>query len=128
MRTAVVVLAAVVCTLLIVPLAQSQFTTGTITTSVDNDFMVGNIHMPAGEYAFTFDTATNRMYIHNKNTLETVSVFTRDIDEKDKAPTADKLVFRQDGDQRVLHQVWSEQAGHVHDIVHGTEVRELAQK
>jgi hypothetical protein len=114
--------------LLIVPLAQSQFTTGTITTSVDNDFMVGNIHMPAGEYAFTFDTATNRMYIHNKNTLETVSVFTRDIDEKDKAPTADKLVFRQDGDQRVLHQVWSEQAGHVHDIVHGTEVRELAQK
>ena len=117
MRKVVVVFAAIVCMLMIVPLASSQFTTGTITTSVDKDFMVGNIH-----------TATSRMYVHNKNTLETVSVFTRDIDEKDKAPTADKLVFRQDGDQRALHQVWSEQVGHVHDIVHGTEVKELAQK
>jgi hypothetical protein len=112
--------------LLIVPLASSQFTTGTITTSVDKDFMVGNIHLPAGEYTFTFDSATSRMYIHNKNTIETVSVFTRDIDEKDKAARADKLVFRQEGEQRVLHQIWSEQAGHVHDIIHGTEVKELA--
>jgi hypothetical protein len=66
------------------------------------------------------------MYIHNVNTLETVSVFTRDIVET--APTNNKLVFRQDGNKRVLHRVWSEQAGHVHDIVHGTEVKELAQK
>jgi hypothetical protein len=39
---------------------------------------------------------------------------------------ADKLVFRQGGEQRVLHQIWSEHAGHVHGIIHGTEVKELA--
>jgi hypothetical protein len=128
MRKLLMMVAVAACVLAIVPLASSQIKTGTITTTVDTDFMVGSIHMPAGEYTFSFDTATSRMYIHNKNTLETVSVFTRDIDEKDIAPTADKLVFRQDGKQRVLHQVWSEQVGHVHDIVHGTEVKELAQK
>lgn len=115
------------CILLIVPVAFSQVLSGTITTTVDTAFMVGNIQMPAGEYSFSFDSGTSRIYIHSKNGLETVSVFTRDI-VNNSAPTENKLVFRQDGKQRVLHQVWSEQAGHVHDIVHGTEVRELAQK
>lgn len=116
-----------VCILLIVPAAFSQVLSGTITTTVDTAFMVGNIQMPAGEYSFSFDSSTSRIYIHSKNGLETVSVFTRDI-VNNSVPTENKLVFRQDGKQRVLHQVWSEQAGHVHDIVHGTEVRELAQK
>lgn len=125
MRKLLVVTAVAACLLAMVSVASSQIKTGTIKTTVDTDFMVGSIHLPAGEYTFSFDTLTSRMYIHNKSTLETVSVFTRDIDE---TPTEDKLVFRQDGKQRVLHQVWSERAGHVHDIVHGTEVRELAQK
>jgi hypothetical protein len=127
MRKLAILLVVAACVLLIVPLAYSQVLSGTIKSTVDTDFMVGNIQLPPGEYTFSFDTATSRMYIHNVNTLETVSVFTRDIVEHN-APTADKLLFRQDGNKRVLHQVWSEQAGHVHDIVHGTEVKELAQK
>ena len=125
MRKLIVVAAVMVCVLLIIPRAASQILSGTIKTTVDTNFMVGNIQLPAGEYTFAFDTATSRMYIHNVNTLETVSVFTRDIVES--APSNDKLVFRQDGNKRVLHQVWSEQAGHVHDIIHGTEVKELNQ-
>jgi hypothetical protein len=127
MKRLVVLIAVAVCVLLIVPVASSQVMTGTIKTHVDADFMVGEIRMPAGDYSFSFDTATSRMYIHNQNTLETVSVFTRDI-VNNSTPTQNKLVFRQDGKQRVLHQVWSEQAGHVHEIVHGTEVQELVQK
>ncbi len=126
MRKLLILLAVVACVLLIAPLASSQILTGTIKSTVDTNFMVGNIQLPAGDYTFSFDTATGRMYIHNVTTLQTVSVFTRDVVET--APTNDKLVFRQDGNKRVLHQVWSEQAGHVHDIVHGTEVKELAQK
>lgn len=126
MRKLIVVIALALCVLLIVPSASSQVMTGTIKTTVDTAFMVGNIQLPAGDYTLSFDTATSRMYMHNVNTLETVSVFTRDIVEN--APTTDKLIFRQDGNKRALHQVWSEQAGHVHDIVHGTEVQELAQK
>jgi hypothetical protein len=117
----------VACVLLLVPRASSQILSGTIKTTVDTDFMVGNIRLPAGAYTFAFDTAANRMYIHNVNTLETVSVSTRDIVDN-ATPTTDKLVFRQDGNRRVLHQVWSEQAGHVHDMVHGTEVKELGQR
>jgi hypothetical protein len=126
MRKLAIVIAVMACVLLIVPLASSQMLTGTIKTTVATDFMVGDLALPAGDYTFSFDAATSRMYIHNVNTLETVSVFTRDIVET--APAKDKLIFREDGKKRVLHQVWSEQAGHVHDIVHGTEVKELAQK
>ncbi len=113
--------------LLFVTVASSQVMTGTIVTTVDTDFMVGNIRLPAGEYSFSFDTAASRMYIHNRNTLETVSVFTRDIVDN-TPPTQNKLLFRQDGEQRALHEVWSEQADHVHEIVHGTEVLEMAHK
>lgn len=126
MRKFIVVIALTLFVLLIVPPASPQILTGTIKTTVDTAFMVGNIQLPAGDYILSFDTATSRMYIHNVSTLETVSVFTRDIIEK--TPANDKLIFRQDGNKRVLHQVWSGQAGHVHDIVHGTEVKELAQK
>lgn len=126
MRNLIIVVTVVACLLLIVPLASSQILSGTTRTTVNSNFMVGKIQLPAGEYTFAFDTGSSRMYIHNVNTLETVSVFTRDIVET--APTTDKLIFRQDGNTRVLHQVWSEQAGHVHDIVHGTEVRELSHK
>lgn len=127
MQRLIILLAVVACMLLLVPLASSRTLSGTIRTSVDTSFLVGSIQLPAGEYTFSFDTATSRVYIHNVNTLETVSVFTRDILDN-ATPTGDKLVFRQDGNKRVLHQVWSEQAGHIHDIVHGTEVKEFAQK
>lgn len=127
MRKVLILVAVVTSLLLIVPLTSSQVLSGTMVTKVDTDFMVGNIRMPAGEYSFSFDTATSRMYMHNKTALQTVSVFTRDIVD-DTTPTENKLTFRQDGNQRVLHRVWSEQSGHVHDIVHGTEIQELAQK
>jgi hypothetical protein len=53
---------------------------------------------------------------------ERVAVFTRDV--IDSVPNDTKLVFSQDGKDSVLHRVWSEQPGHVHDIVMGTEVAE----
>ena len=127
MQKLLILVSVAACVLLIVPLASSQVRTGTITTTVDTDFMVGDILLPAGDYAFSFDTLNSRMYIYNRNTLETVSVFTRDIVDN-STPTGDKLVFRQDGNHRALHEVWSGQADHVHEVVHGTEVLEMAHK
>ncbi len=97
---------------------------GIVKVDVPFDFMVSDTHLNAGTYMFSIDTATSRLYIRNVATGETVSVLTGDIISNDQ-PTADKLVFRQDGQQHVLHRVWSTQADHVHDIVHGTAVKEL---
>lgn len=124
MKTVFLLLLAAVCLLLIVTPAASQLVQPTIKATVDTDFWVGNLMLPAGEYRFTFDTATSRMYITNLKTTARVSVFTRDVIDS-SVPTEDKLVFLQGEKGRTLHRVWSEQAGHVHDIVHGTEVAEL---
>jgi len=124
MRRALLLILTVLCILLIVPMAQSQVGTAAIRVVVDHDFSVGSIHLPAGEYRFSFNTETSRVYIKNVTTGESVSVFTRDIIQN-PAPAENKLVFQQDGNELMLHQIWSQQAGHVHDIVHGTEVKEL---
>lgn len=124
MRRALLLILTVLCILLIVPMAQSQVGTAAIRVVVDHDFSVGSIHLPAGEYKFSFNTETSRVYIKNVTTGESVSVFTRDIIQN-PAPAENKLVFQQDGNELMLHQIWSQQAGHVHDIVHGTEVKEL---
>lgn len=124
MRKVFLFIVAVLCLLLIVPLAQSQVLSAPVRTTVQQDFYVGNLHMPAGEYVFSFDSSTSRMYIANLDTGERISVFTRDVDQP-PGENQDKLVFAKDGDKLVLHRVWSTQAGHVHDLVHGTEVREL---
>lgn len=124
MRKILLLILTVLCMLLIVPMAQSQVGTAPLRAVVDRDFLVGSIHLPAGEYKFSFNTETSRMYITNARTGESVSVFTRDIIDH-SGPPDNKLVFAQDGKDMVLHQVWSERAGHVHDIVHGTEIKEL---
>jgi hypothetical protein len=124
MRRALLLILTVLCILLIVPMAQSQVGTAAIRVVVDHDFSVGSIHLPAEEYKFSFNTETSRVYIKNVTTGESVSVFTRDIIQN-PAPAENKLVFQQDGNELMLHQIWSQQAGHVHDIVHGTEVKEL---
>jgi hypothetical protein len=124
MRKLLLLLLTILCVLLIVPIAQSQFLSAPVRTTIESDFMVGNIRLPAGEYLFSFDTARSRMYIRNEKTFETVSVGTMDIIDT-SGPTGNKLVFVQDGKNVVLHRVWSEQAGHVHDIIHGSEVKEL---
>jgi hypothetical protein len=124
MRKALLLILTVLCILLIVPMAQSQVGTAAIRVVVDHDFSVGSIHLPAEEYKFSFNTETSRVYIKNVTTGESVSVFTRDIIQN-PAPAENKLVFQQDGNELMLHQIWSQQAGHVHDIVHGTEVKEL---
>jgi hypothetical protein len=123
MKTVFLLLFAAVCLLLTVTPAASQGYFP-IKVTVDTDFRVGNITLPAGEYRFTFDTPNSRMYITNVNTTERLSVFTLDVIDS-SVPTENKLVFLQDEKGRTLHRVWSEQAGHVHDIVHGTEVAEL---
>src|SRR5690348_14927551 len=115
--------------LLFAPLSVAQFVhgmapAGTIRVEVPFDFVVSDTHSNAGTYMFSVDTASSRLYIQDVNTGETVSFFTRDIISNDE-PTANKLVFRQDGQQNVLHRISSMQAGHVHDIVHGTAVKEL---
>jgi len=111
------------CALAIVPIAFSQTSPGTIRATVDFDFVVGGLQLPAGEYIFAFDSGTNLMHARNVNTHEGVRVFTRDVIDK-SMPTENKLVFKNKKGKHVLQRVFSEHAGHVHELVAGTEEKE----
>jgi len=127
MRKLMIVLAVVACILLITSPAQSQQSPGTIRVSINHPFQVGSIQLPAGEYQFMVDSGNNMMHIRNVQTNEGVTVFTHDIVEQ-STPTQNKLVFQTVRGKYVLHKVYSTEAGHVHDIVHGTEVMELPER
>lgn len=105
-------------------LPRGQYPAGTLKVTVPFDFLVSDVRLKASDYLFFIDTSSSMLHIRNVATGEQIMVFTRDIISNDR-PTTDKLVFRQDGQQHVLHGVWSTQAGHVHDIVHGKAVKEL---
>jgi hypothetical protein len=104
--------------------AYSQFSAGTIQTNVPFDFVAGDTRLPAGDYKFEFDTQHSRMNIINIATNQRVSLIVRDIVDK-SAPTDNRLVFLQKGNDHVLHRVWSDRVGHAHDIVHGTQYEDL---
>jgi hypothetical protein len=104
--------------------AYSQVSPGTIQTNVPFDFVAGDTRLPAGDYKFEFDTLNSRMNITNIATHQRVSVIVRDIEDK-SAPTENRLVFLQKGNDHVLHRVWSDRLAHAHDIVHGTQYEEL---
>lgn len=111
------------CALAVVPIAFSQTSPGTIRATVDFDFVVGGLQLPTGEYIFAFDSGTNLMHARNVNTHEGVRVFTRDVIDK-SMPTENKLVFKNKKGKHVLQRVFSEHAGHVHELVAGTEEKE----
>ena len=113
----------IVC-LMLVPVASSQLNSAAARTSMDTTFFVGDAQLPAGEYVFSFDSSTNRMRITNADTQQTVFVSAQERVE-DPTPTENKLKFRNDGGQLVLHKVWLSRTGRQYDILHDSEVIEL---
>lgn len=111
----------IVAVLIALPAASQQMPAG-VRAKIDSGFVVGNMHLPAGEYVFAVDSFTSRMRISNVATLETVFVNVQErIDNSTSDPA--KLAFANDKDELFLHKVW--QGGHVYDIMHGTEMVEL---
>jgi hypothetical protein len=82
--------------------------------------------LPAGTYAVSTQSEGLAIQIKNVDTGASAYFLERDILLRSSAPET-KLVFRQDGDRHVLHQIQLLGDNHTHDIAHGTQVLELAQ-
>lgn len=124
MKVRLLIFLAVVLVLLVVTPAVSQLVENTWTADIPFEFIVGNIHMPAGQYVVKSNPHTMRLTITNKETQEKTFLFTRNIEKLDPNEKT-VLMFNRDGDRHVLHQIWGETETHGHDIVHGQDVIEL---
>ncbi len=124
MKTLVILLCLVFC---ITPAFAQWETHATVT--VPFQFVVGNTIFPAGEYAVLTRSADNGINLWNADTGVSAFVLHRNIMLNPPGSTISEttLVFRRDGDRHVLHQIKLVEDNHVHDLVHGTEVLELAQ-
>jgi hypothetical protein len=124
MKVGLLIFLVVVSVLLVVTPAVSQLVESTWTADIPFEFIVGNSHMPAGQYVVKSNPHTMRLTITNKETQEKTFLFTRNI-EKLAPNEKTVLTFNRDGDRHVLHQIWGETETHGHDIVHGQDVIEL---
>src|SRR6185437_1147751 len=124
MKARILIFLVVVSLLLVITPAVSQVIEAKWTANVPFDFVVGETQMPAGEYMVKSNPHTMRLTVINKETRQKASVLTRDI-ENLKPNEKTVLIFQQDGDRHVLHQIWGESEGHGHDVVHGSDVIEL---
>lgn len=124
MSKLLLLLLVILCVMVVVPFASSQINSAAVKARVDTEFVVGDTKLPAGEYVLTIDNSTNRMRINNVDTRNATVVFVQErVDNS--TPTENKLKFQNDGQQLVLHKVWSTRTGHVYDILHATDVMEL---
>jgi hypothetical protein len=97
----------------------------TLRIDVPFDFVVNHTVLPAGQYLIDVDPSrAQRLSIASTHEGKRVFVFVRDA-AFNSPPPPNKVVFRQEGDRYVLHQVWAEGRDHFHDICHGEDVPEL---
>lgn len=101
---------------------QMSYTTASVPFPfVVTDVNMVNVTLPAGDYS---------LRSLNPNLLELkgddVSVTIRTTEQFPSSEVADsKLVFMKSGDQYLLHQIWTADQKHVHDLVHGGNVPEV---
>ena len=124
MKARILIFLVVVSLLLVITPAVSQVIEANWTATVPFDFVVGGTQMPPGEYMIKSNPHTMRLTVINKETQKKASVFTRDIENLNPNEKT-VLIFQREGDRHVLHQIWGENEGHAHDVVHGSDVIEL---
>ena len=124
MKARILIFLVVASLLLVIAPAVSQVIEARWTANVPFDFVVGETQMPAGEYIVKSNPQTMQLTVINKETRQKASVLTRDIENLNPNEKT-VLIFQRDGDRHVLHQIWGENEGHGHDVVHGNDVIEL---
>lgn len=90
------------------------------------EFVVGSTTMPAGTYAVQLDSEAQALCLLNPDNGSSAIALLHNIYLSTDAPIETKLMFAFDGQRHVLHQVVVDRDNHIHDLIHGTEVAELA--
>ncbi|HYX69071.1 MAG TPA: hypothetical protein VE825_08050 [Terriglobales bacterium] len=101
--------------------SQMAYTTATVPfnfTVTDIDMV--NVNLPAGDYSVTSLTPTVLLL---KGDGVSVMIGTTEIVPGEEIKDS-KLVFMKAGDQYILHQIWTADHKHAHDLVHTGGVAE----
>ena len=107
--------------------AQTLFVAG-ITVNVPFDFVVNHTTLPAGEYVVSANNDGYRFIIQNK-TEPKYGVFVVNNNRRmyrSEIQDQSRMVFALTNGHHVLHQIYLQGDDHTHDIVHGSDVIELA--
>jgi hypothetical protein len=89
-------------------------------------FVMGDTALPAGTYAVRLDSQTQTLSLLNRDEpLSAISIVHNIALPSSALAESTRLVFDFDGQRRVLHQVVGGD-NHMHDLIHGTEIAELA--
>lgn len=108
-------------------IAQTDFTQK-MTGNVPFDFVVNGTTFPKGEYVVSTTSDGRKLLIHNKNEPRYATiVLNTDVPLGPyKNHSQSKMVFARTNGQHVLHQISIAGDSHTHDIIHGSDVIELA--
>ena len=112
--------------LITTPLAAQNTSTIISHVNVPFSFVVNDSTLPAGNYAFWSDFDNQVLTITNTATGAQVCALINSF-EVQPAAGQSKLVFRRDGYTHVLHQVQRAGDNHTHNLVHRSDVMELAE-
>ncbi len=106
----------------------SDYLLSELKVNVPFDFVVNHTAFPAGEYIVNANTDGHRFIIQNLNDPEyVIQMASNDILLK-PSETHDhsKMVFAKVNGKHVLHQICFEGNNHTHDLLHASDVIELA--
>ena len=118
---------AVLAVLLVWPAAAQSSWTSKAKATVPFAFVVNGTDLPAGDYRVMMQSG-KMLLIQNVEKPElSVVVMNRDVVlTRGELVKDSKLVFSFNNGKHVLHRIAVAEDGHIHDIVHGEDVVELA--
>ncbi len=94
-----------------------------VSAQIPFPFYVGDAQYPAGEYFFEQTNSPDGVLFISGTKQKSYKTNT-DVSRMNTVKES-KLVFLNDGDKMVLHQVWIAGDNHVHDIRHSPKLSEL---
>src|SRR5512141_2864931 len=91
-----------------------------VTADIPFDFVVNETGMPAGHYMISLDQM-RQVVTFTRGGVETFQLFHRQ-DASDSSRSKSELRFKKTGDVRILHQVLVPYDGHIHDLIHDSDI------
>ena len=101
-----------------------------LTCNVPFQFVVNHTTFPVGEYVVSTNTDGHRLILQNNTEPKYVILVATEniILNQSEIQNQGRMIFALNNGQHVLHQVYLAGDNHTHDIVHGSDVIELAHR
>ena len=123
-----VMIAGILFLLVFIEPAYGQFWQPVAQVKVPFEFAIGETVLPEGTYIVQLDSQAQVVLLLNKDKHVSATSIVHNILLESPGTVAEssKLIFASDGQRHVLHQLVVSGDNHMHDLIHGSEIAELA--